>query len=315
MAKSKYDVPSQKDLLDAGVHFGHQVRRWHPGMEQYIYTVKKDIHIIDLEQTEELLKVACEYLHDVAAKGGQIIFVGTKKQARDMVKLEALRSGALYVNERWLGGTITNFDVIRKKMKKLAELLRQKEAGELKMYTKKERLLIDREIDKLNRYVGGIASLSDVPAALFIVDAKREKTAIAEAEAAKVDVVALIDTNTNPEGIKHVIPGNDDGIKSVALILKAVGDAVESGYKVYAEKLEKGAIEKEAASKDSADASAEKAEKTEKVQAKVSGTESSVVTNSKDSKRTNKEDVEVKEEKVAKASKDNKAKSTKKKEK
>lgn len=262
MSKAKYDKPTAKDLLDAGVHFGHQVRRWHPSMEKYIYTVRNETHIIDLEQTEELLAKACDFLFDTAATGGQIIIVGTKRQAKDMVALEAKRSGALFVNERWLGGTITNLDVIKKNIKKFLDYLKRREAGELSMYTKKERLLIDREIEKLDRYVGGISSLSGVPSALFIIDARREKTAIREAKKAGVPVVALIDTNTNPEGIDHIIPGNDDGIKSVSLILKAVADAIEAGYKKYAEDLEKGKVEaaekkaKESA-KESSDKSAE----------------------------------------------------------
>ncbi len=233
---AKYNLPKPKDLLDAGVHFGHQVRRWHPSMEPYIYSVKKNLHIIDLEHTEKGLKEACEFLYNTAANGGQIIFVGTKKQAREIVEIEAKRSGALFVTERWLGGTITNFDVIKKKMKRLVDLTRKREQGELNHYTKKERLLIDREIEKLQNSVGGLVGMRSIPAALVVIDAKREKTAIKEAHNANSKIIGLVDTNTNPEKIDIVIPGNDDAIKSIAIIVKALADAVEAGYKEYAKK-------------------------------------------------------------------------------
>ncbi len=240
MAKNNYKTPDAKELLDAGVHFGHQVRRWHPKMEPYIFTVKKNIHIIDLEKTEQMLKEACDYLHGVAARGGQIIFVGTKKQARDMIKLEAKRSGAMYINERWLGGIMTNHEVIKRNMRKLTDLMHRREIGDLMRYTKKERLLIDREIDKLEKYVGGIVGLHKIPEALFIIDARREKTAIREAANVGAKVVALVDTNTDPTGIDMVIPGNDDGIRSIATVLNAISDAIEAGYKEFADKLQKG---------------------------------------------------------------------------
>jgi small subunit ribosomal protein S2 len=237
---SKIKVPSTKELLDAGVHFGHQTRRWHPAMEQHIYAVKKNIHIIDLEQTEKKLKEACEFLYKTASEGGQIIFVGTKRQAREMVEIEAKRCGALYVTERWIGGTISNYAVVKKNMDKLVDYMRKRETGEFGMYTKKERLLIDREIEKLQRNVGGIVGLRSVPAALFIIDARREKTAIREGSSAGVKIAGLVDTNTNPEKIDYVVPGNDDAIKSVALVLKTVGDAIEAGYQEYDKKVAKG---------------------------------------------------------------------------
>lgn len=236
---SKYRMPKIEDLLDAGVHFGHQVRRWHPKMEPYIYTVKNKVHIIDLEQTEEMLKKACEFLYETAKNGGQIIFVGTKKQARDIIELEAKRCGAMYITERWLGGTMTNFRIIKKNIDKLVDLMKKREAGELNKYTKKERLMIDREIEKLQKYYGGIIPMRGTPAALFVVDTKREKTAVKEAGNSKVSVVALIDTNSDPTPIKYPIAGNDDAIKSVAIIIKAVAAAVEEGYKEYAVAKEK----------------------------------------------------------------------------
>jgi small subunit ribosomal protein S2 len=239
---SKYRLPKAEELLDAGVHFGHQVRRWHPKMEPYIYSVKKNIHIIDLEQTEKMLKEACEFLYETAKKGEQIVFVGTKMQAREVVELEAKRSGALYVTERWIGGTITNFKVIKKNIDKLLNLTRRREEGDLEQYTKKERLLIDREIEKLYRDIGGIVSMRGVPGALVVVDARREKTAIREAKRSGVPVVALIDTNSDPTEIDHVVPGNDDAIKAIAIVLKSFAEAVEEGYKDFA-KSEKAKLE------------------------------------------------------------------------
>jgi len=203
-------------------------------MEPYIYTVRKNIHIIDLEQTEELLKKAADFLFETAAQGGQIIFVGTKRQASELIKKEAERCGALHVTQRWLGGTITNYRVIKKNIDKLVEYMRKREVGEFDKYTKKERLLLDREIDKLQASVGGLIGLSGKPAAVFVIDAKREKTAVREAIRYNIPVVALIDTNSDPTGIKYVIPGNDDAIKSIVLVLKCLADAVKEGYEEYA---------------------------------------------------------------------------------
>ena len=231
---AKYKTPTMSDLLDAGVHFGHQIKRWHPGMERYIFAQRMGIHIVDLEQTEQLLNNACEFLYNVASEGGNIVLVGTKRQAKDVVKSEAQRSGAYYVNERWLGGTITNFPIISKNIKKLVNLKTKREQGEFSKYTKKERLLLDRQIDKLEKLVGGIVGLSGRPQAIVVIDSRREKTAIKEANASNVPVVALIDTNSNPEGIDYVIPGNDDAIRAIVLIAKALGDAIEEGYKAYA---------------------------------------------------------------------------------
>ena len=252
---AKYKTPTIEQLLDAGVHFGHQVKRWHPNMEPYIYTVKRNIHIIDLEQTERLLKEACEFLYETAKKGGKIVFIGTKKQARDIVGIEAKRAGAMYIMERWLGGIITNLAVIKKNnIDKLLELKRKKEKGELAKYTKKERLLIDREIERLERFVGGITMMTAAPDVLFAVDAKREKTAIREAKKAKIPVVALLDTNSDPTEIDYVIPGNDDAIKSIAIIVKAIADAVEQGYADYAKSTKEKEIAAQAEAEKSLDA-------------------------------------------------------------
>ncbi|KKS03303.1 MAG: 30S ribosomal protein S2 [candidate division WWE3 bacterium GW2011_GWF2_41_45] len=233
---SKYKVPKIEDLIEAGVHFGHQIRRWHPKMEPYIYTVSKNIHIIDLEDTERLLKEACEFLNKMASEGKKIVFVGTKKQSKDIIKSEATRSGAMFVNERWIGGTITNFPTIKKNLDKLIKYIRGKETGEFDKYTKKERLLIDRETDKMNLVYGGILSLAETPDVLFVIDPKRERTAVKESQNAGIPVVAIVDTNADPTGIDYIIPGNDDAIKSVALLVRAIADAVEEGYKDFDKK-------------------------------------------------------------------------------
>lgn len=231
---AKYKVPKIEELLEAGVHFGHQVRRWNPKMEPYIFTARSNIHILDLEQTEEGLKKACEFLYETAKEGGQIVFVGTKKQASELVALEAKRCGALYVTKRWLGGIITNYGVVKATIDKLVDLMAKREAGEFGNYTKKERLLIDRDIDKLQSSIGGLIGLQRSPAALFVIDAKRERTALREAFRHNIPVVALVDTNSDPSNIDYVIPGNDDAIKSAVIILRTVSDAVAAGYKEYA---------------------------------------------------------------------------------
>ena len=215
-------------------------------MEKYIFGSRSGIHIIDLEKTLEKLEAACEFLYSVASNGGQIIFVGTKRQAKEIIEIEAKRSGSLFVNERWLGGTITNFRIIKKNMNKLADFLKKREEGSFDKYTKKERLLLDREIAKLQASVGGIAALQGTPAALFAIDIRREKTSVREANRFEVPVVALVDTNSDPSGIKYVIPGNDDAMRSIALIVKVIADAVEEGYKEWA----KNAAAREVAKKE-----------------------------------------------------------------
>lgn len=249
---AKYKVPKIQEMIDAGVHFGHQTKRWHPKMEPYIYTVSKGVHIIDLEKTEEMLRKACDFLYEQASMGKVIVFVGTKKQSKDIIEKEAKRSGALYVNERWVGGTITNFETIKKNIDKLLNYLKNREDGKFSIYTKKERLLIDRDIEKLQASYGGISSLKKTPEVLFVVDPKREKTAIREAKKSGVSVVAIVDTNANPKDIDYPIPGNDDAIKSVALIVRAIADAVEEGYKEFGksekEKREKKEIEEKESS-------------------------------------------------------------------
>ncbi|HXK52864.1 30S ribosomal protein S2 [Candidatus Nomurabacteria bacterium] len=239
-----YKLPKVEDLFSAGVHFGHQVRRWNPAMSEYIYDTRRNVHIIDLQKTHAKLEEACDYLYDLASKGEKIIFVGTKRQAKEMLEVEAKRCGALFVSERWLGGIITNFQEVKKNIDRFLMHIRKMESGEYQSYTKKERLLIERKIEKLRKAIGGLVGLHSSPAALFVIDSKREKTAIREAKASGVKVVALVDTNSNPRDVDYVIPGNDDAIKSVALILNAVSDAIEAGYKVFEKDAAKIADEK-----------------------------------------------------------------------
>lgn len=230
-------IPSINELFESGVHFGHQVRRWHPSMGKFIYTAKNGIHIIDLEKTQQRLEAASNHLYEIAKKGGKVVFVGTKKQSRDIIELEAKRCGALYVTDRWLGGTISNLGVIKKSVKKLTDYIKGKETGEFAKYTKKERLLIDREVEKLTKKVGGLIGMNEIPQALFVIDPKREKTAIREARQAGLKVVSLIDTNADVRDIDFPIPGNDDAIKSAAIIVKTLADAIEEGYAAYAKSL------------------------------------------------------------------------------
>ncbi len=229
-------IPSIKELFEADVHLGHPVRRWNPKMEPFIYDVHKNVHIIDLEKTHKKLKEASEFLFDTAKRDGQVIFVGTKRQISEMIQREAERANALYVNERWLGGTITNYSVIKERIDTLVQMRKKREAGEYDIYTKKERLLLDREIEKLERSVGGLVGIKGLPNALIIIDAHREKTAVKEAKKRDVPIVALIDTDTDPTGIDYPIPGNDDAIKSIALIIKTLSSALEDGRKAFLEK-------------------------------------------------------------------------------
>jgi len=230
---AKYKVPKIQEMLDAGVHFGHQVRRWHPKMEPYIFTTSKNIHIIDLEKTESMLEKACDFLYEQASIGKSIVFVGTKRQSKEIVELEAKRCGAMYVNERWVGGTITNFDTIKKNLDKLLDQIKGREEEKFEIYTKRERLMIDREIEKLQIAYGGIVSLKKSPDVVFVIDPKREKTAVREARRANVPVVGIVDTNADPTEVNYPIPANDDAIKSVALLVKAIASAVEEGYREW----------------------------------------------------------------------------------
>ncbi len=256
----KCNTPSIEDMLEAGVHFGHQIRRWNPKMQKYIYTADSKTHIIDLYQTQDLLTKACNVLYEIAKTGKQIILVGTKRQASDIVERYAKDAGALYVTQRWLGGTFTNYKSVEGKWKQLKDLKTKRDNNEFSHLTKKERLLIDRQIEKLELFVGGIQDMKKYPGAVVVVDAKREKTAVKEANAVNVPVVAMIDTNTDPDNIDFVIPANDDAIKSIELIVSRLAEAIKAGYSEYkpektvqpTKKLEKNAIKSEVKTKEPA---------------------------------------------------------------
>lgn len=241
-------IPQAKDLLEAGVHFGHQTRRWHPKMAKYIHKKHSGIHVIDLFKTKELLEEAVKLVYSLAKEGKKIVFVGTKEQVKEAVEIEAKRSGALFVTERWFGGTLTNFGGIGKNRDKMLDLKEKMADGSFKSNTKRERLLISREIEKLDINYGGLVGLKEQPGAIYIVDPRKEKTAVREAKQMGVPIIALIDTNTDPAMIDYPIPGNDDAIKSVAIITKAIADAVAEGYQEYTNSFKKMPV----ADKDSA---------------------------------------------------------------
>ncbi len=222
-------VVSMKQLLEAGVHFGHQTRRWNPKMATYIYTERNGIYIIDLQKTVKKLEEAYNFVREVSANGGNILFVGTKKQAQDAIKEESARCGGYYVNARWLGGMLTNFRTMRTRIDRLAQLRKMEEDGTFAMLPKKEVIKHQGEIEKLEKYLGGVKEMKKIPAALFIVDPRKESNAIAEAKKLGIPVVAIVDTNCDPDEIDYVIPGNDDAIRAIRLIAAAIANAVIEG--------------------------------------------------------------------------------------
>ncbi|MBL7068878.1 MAG: 30S ribosomal protein S2 [Candidatus Omnitrophica bacterium] len=229
-----------KSLLEAGVHFGHQKRRWNPKMAPYIFGDKNNIYIIDLQHTVNALIEACDFLHNVAHEGGYVLFVGTKKQAQTIIKGEALRCGMFYVEERWLGGTLTNFQTIRKSINKLEEMEGMKEDGTFDKLSKKEVSHLTKDINKLKRNLDGIRKMERLPKAVFIIDSRKEGIAVHEANKLSIPIVALVDTNCDPDVVDYVIPGNDDAIKSIRLITAFAADAVSNGRNKFL-----GALEKE----------------------------------------------------------------------
>jgi len=216
------------ELLEAGVHFGHQTRRWNPKMKNFIFAERNGIHIIDLRKTLDRLNRAQQAVRDVVLKGDRVLFVCTKRQLRGIVEQEAERSGSLFVTERWLGGMLTNFQTIRKQIRRLKELERGQEENAFEFYTKKERLLLDREREKLEKYFAGVKDMARLPGAIFVVDARRETIAVKEAHRLGIPVIAIADTNADPDLIDFPIPGNDDAIRSVGLITQSIADAVEA---------------------------------------------------------------------------------------
>ena len=222
-------VISMKQLLEAGVHFGHQTRRWNPKMAEYIFTERNGIYIIDLQKTVKKIEEAYDFIREVAQDGGEILFVGTKKQAQETIKEEAIRVGMHYVDARWLGGMLTNFKTIKKRIERLAQLHKMEEDGTFDLLPKKEVIGLRGEMDKLEKYLGGIKDMKKAPAAIFVVDPRKERIAISEAKKLNIPIVAIVDTNCNPEDVDYVIPGNDDAIRAVKLVVSTIANAVVEG--------------------------------------------------------------------------------------
>lgn len=219
-------IISMKQLLEAGVHFGHQTRRWNPKMDKYIFTERNGIYIIDLQKTVKKVDEAYHFVRSLVEEGGTILFVGTKKQAQDSVAEEAARCGMFYINQRWLGGTLTNFETIRKRISRLHELEKMAEDGTFEVLPKKEVILLNKEKARLEKFLGGISNMKRVPDALFIIDPRKERIAVAEARKLGIPIVGIVDTNCDPDEIDYVIPGNDDAIRAVKLLTAKMADAV-----------------------------------------------------------------------------------------
>jgi small subunit ribosomal protein S2 len=244
MPKSKISL---QELLEAGAHFGHQPRRWNPKIKPYLYGTREGIHIFDLVQTQKGLDRAYEFVKKLAGEGKVIIFVGTKRQAADIIREEAKRAETPFVAQRWLGGAITNWEQIKKSLDKLIEMKKKKESGEYEKYTKKENLLIDREIGRLEKFFGGLVGVEKLPDALFIVDIKREEAAVKEARKKGIPIVAMVDSNTDPTLVDLVIPINDDAVRAIKLVVSQMADAVIEGRQMSGKKA--GVIESSAKSK------------------------------------------------------------------
>lgn len=222
-------IVTMKQLLEAGVHFGHQTRRWNPKMKSFIFTERNGIYIIDLQQTVKLMDVAYAFVRDIAARGGSVIFVGTKKQAQESIRLETERCGMHYVNQRWLGGMLTNFQTISKRIKRLHDLEKMEEDGTFELLPKKEVLMLRHEHAKLLKFLGGIRNLKALPDAIYVVDPRKERIAIAEARKLGIPIIAIVDTNCDPDEIDYIIPGNDDAIRAIKLITACLADAAVEG--------------------------------------------------------------------------------------
>src|SRR4051794_6906805 len=234
-----------KELLEAGVHFGHQTRRWNPKMRRFIHGETGGIYVIDLLKTERLLREAQEFASEVAHRGGIVLFVGTKKQARDAVKDTAEASDMPYVNHRWLGGLLTNFQTISLRIKRLHDLERYETEGQLQLLPTRERMAAQADLAKLRANLGGVKNMQRVPDAVFVIDLKTEAIAVREAQRLRIPIIGLVDTNCDPDGIDYVIPGNDDAIRSCAAITRAIGDVVAQGHNVFREEEERARIERE----------------------------------------------------------------------
>lgn len=238
-------VVTMKQLLEAGVHFGHQTRRWNPKMKDYIFTERNGIYIIDLQKTVRLMEGAYNFVRDIVFQGEKILFVGTKKQAQESIEYESSRCEMPYVNQRWLGGMLTNFDTIRKRIKRLLELEKMEEDGLFEVLPKKEVIKLNHEKDKLLKFLGGIREMQELPGAVFIVDPRKERIAVAETRKLEIPIVAVVDTNCDPDEIDYVIPGNDDAIRAVKLITSKIAEAVLEGKQGLQTAQEEAAREEE----------------------------------------------------------------------
>ncbi len=243
-------VVTMKELLESGVHFGHQVKRWNPKMKKFIFGERNGIHIVDLQKTLKGVEEAYNFVKQVAATGASILFVGTKKQAQDAIAEEANRAGAFYVNNRWLGGMLTNFSTVRKSIERLKKIETMKEDGTYNVLTKKEVSQLEKEREKLQKNLSGIKDMTNLPGAIFVIDPKKEKIAIAEARRLAVPIVAIVDTNCDPDDVDYVVPGNDDAIRAIKLISSKMAEAIGEGKgllaKSMAEEIEKARIEEKA---------------------------------------------------------------------
>jgi small subunit ribosomal protein S2 len=222
-------IVSMKQLLEAGVHFGHQTRRWNPKMKEYIFTERNGIYIIDLQKTVKKIEEAYDFVKNIAAEGGYILFVGTKKQAQESIQEEAQRCGMYYVNQRWLGGMLTNFKTIRKRIDRLHELEKMEEEGLFEVLPKKEVLNLRHEKERLEKNLGGIKDMTELPQAIFIVDPRKERIAVQEARKLQIPIISIVDTNCDPDEVDYIIPGNDDAIRAVKLLTEKMADAVIEG--------------------------------------------------------------------------------------
>lgn len=239
MARLKKSEISLKQLLEAGCHFGHQARRWNPKMKPFLYGVRDGVHIFDLAKTREGLGAARDFMAKAAVEGKRIVFVGTKRQAMAIIAEEAKKAGVPYINQRWIGGTITNWEQIKKNIDKLIEMTEKRKKGEYKKYTKKEQLLLDREINRLEKFFGGVVGLEKPPEVLFVVDVKKEEVAVREARKKEIVVVGLVDSDSNPDVAGWVIPGNDDAAGAVKLVVSTIAEAVKEGKEIFEKKNKK----------------------------------------------------------------------------
>ena len=262
-------VINMKQLLEAGVHFGHQTRRWNPKMKPYIFGARNGIHIIDLQKTVRLIRIAYDFVVRTVADGYPLLFVGTKKQGHESVVEESERCGMFYVVNRWLGGTLTNFQTIKKSIARLKELEQMKEDGSINRYTKKEILKMDKELFKLEKNLGGIKNMDELPGAVFVIDPKREKIAVREARKLGIPVIAIADSNCDPDEIDFIIPGNDDAIRAIRLICSKVADAAIEGHALAEQRLR----EEDALRKEQEAAATEAAEVSESIEAEQGGPE------------------------------------------